>query len=90
MGQLELPQGESQERRIFRVGQLLKGLSGLLDDQVGRVWVMGEVSNLHSAASGHVYFSLKDDLGQVKAALFRSAARRIPFEIEDGSEAIYS
>ncbi len=88
MSQSDLPQDESQERRIFRVGQLLEGLSELLEDQVGRVWVMGEVSNLHEAASGHVYFSLKDDRSQLKAALFRSAARRIPFEIEEGSEIV--
>jgi len=78
----------SRERRIFRVSQLLTGLSQLLEDQVGRVWVVGEVSNLHEAASGHVYFSLKDDRGQLKAALFRSAARRLPFEIEEGSEIV--
>ena len=46
------------------------------------------MSNLHRAASGHAYFSLKDDQGQLKAALFRSAARRIPFEIEEGSEIV--
>ncbi len=88
MSEPDLLQDASQERRIFRVGQLLSGLSRLLEDQVGRLWVMGEVSNLHEAASGHIYFSLKDDLGQVRAALFRSAARRIPFDIEEGSEIV--
>ena len=88
MTQSDLPEDASQERRIFRVGQLLAGLSRLLEDQVGRVWVMGEVSNFHRAASGHAYFSLKDDQGQLKAALFRSAASRVPFEIEEGSEIV--
>ncbi len=81
--------GESStERRIFGVGALLGGLSRLLEDQVGRLWVRGEISNLHRAHSGHVYFSLKDDVGQVRAALFRGAARRIPFELEEGAEVL--
>lgn len=82
------PRADSSERRIFRVSQLLTGLSRLLEDQVGRLWVMGEVSNLHRAGSGHVYFSLKDELGQVRAVLFRSAARRVPFELEAGTEIV--
>ena len=47
---------------------------------------MGEVANLYRAASGHFYFSLRDADGQVKAALFRNAARRLPFELEEGLE----
>jgi exodeoxyribonuclease VII large subunit len=76
------------ERRVFRVGALLAGLGRLLEDQVGRLWVMGEISNLHAARSGHIYFSLKDEAGQVRAALFRSAARRLPFELEEGAEVV--
>jgi len=60
----------------------------LLEERVGRLWVAGEISNLHRAGSGHVYFTLKDDRGQVRAALFRSAARRLAFEPENGLEVI--
>ncbi len=88
MSQAGSPSGEGVERRVFRVSALLSGLSRLLDDQVGRVWVMGEISNLHEARSGHAYFSLKDDSGQVRAALFRNAARRVPFALEEGTEVI--
>lgn len=80
--------GPGVERRVFRVSALLRGLSRLLEDQVGRLWVVGEISNLHHARSGHVYFSLKDDSGQVRAVLFRSAARRVPFELEEGAEVV--
>ena len=48
----------------------------------------GEISNLHRAGSGHLYFTLKDERGQVRAALFRSAARRLAFEPENGLEVI--
>jgi exodeoxyribonuclease VII large subunit len=71
-------------RRVVSVAQLVAGVRELLEDAVGRVWVAGEVSNLHRAASGHCYFTLKDDGAQVRAALFRATARRLPFEPENG------
>ncbi len=76
------------ERRVLRVSELLGQLRELLDDRVGRAWVVGEVSNLRRAASGHVYFTLKDEAAQIRAALFRSAAQRLPFELEEGLEVV--
>ncbi len=73
-----------QERRVLGVAQLLAAVRGLVEEAVGRVWVAGEVSNLRRAGSGHCYFTLKDDAAQVRAALFRNDARRLPFELEDG------
>jgi len=73
---------------IYGVGDLLAGVRGLLEERVGRLWVAGEISNLHRAGSGHIYFTLKDERGQVRAALFRSAARRLAFEPENGLEVI--
>jgi exodeoxyribonuclease VII large subunit len=64
------------------------GLRGLLEQRVGRVWVAGEVSNLHVAASGHLYFTLKDAGAQIRAAMFRSAARRLVFAPEEGLEVL--
>jgi exodeoxyribonuclease VII large subunit len=69
---------------VLSVAQLIAGVRGLLEDGVGRVWVAGEVSNLHRAASGHCYFTLKDEGAQLRAALFRATARRLPFEPENG------
>lgn len=76
------------ERLILGVGQLIAGLKALLEDQVGRVWVMGEISNLHSARSGHHYFTLKDAGGQLRAALFRGPASRLRFDLEEGLEVV--
>jgi exodeoxyribonuclease VII large subunit len=75
-------------RRVLGVGELMSGLNGLLEDSVGRVWVSGEISGLRRPSSGHLYFTLKDDVGQIRAALFRSAAGRIPFTLEDGLEVV--
>jgi len=73
---------------LLGVGQLIAGLKGLLEQQVGRVWVVGEISNLHRARSGHCYFTLKDSDGQMRAALFRGQAQRVRFELEEGLEIV--
>jgi exodeoxyribonuclease VII large subunit len=70
------------------VSALVAGLRGLLEQRVGRVWVAGEVSNVHAAASGHLYFTLKDAGAQIRAAMFRSAARRLVFLPEEGLEVL--
>jgi len=64
------------------------GLKGLVEREVGRVLVVGEISNLHRAGSGHLYFTLKDDEAQLRAALFRGDASRLAFELEDGLEVV--
>lgn len=84
------PEQPGSARKVYPVGQLLAGINGLLQDRVGRVFVQGEVSNLHRASSGHSYFTLKDDRGQIRAALFRGAAGRVRFELEEGIEVIVS
>lgn len=80
--------GGASDRPILGVGQLLAGLSGLIAHHVGRIWVAGEISNLHLARSGHAYFTLKDEDGQIRAALFRGAAGRLRFELEEGLEVV--
>ena len=79
---------DRDDRQILGVGQLIAGLKGLLEQRVGRIWVTGEISNLHQARSGHVYFTLKDEDGQLRAALFRGNASRVRFEIEEGLEVV--
>src|SRR5699024_10289672 len=58
----------------------------LLEHSFGQLWVEGELSNIARPRSGHVYFSLKDDAAQVRCALFKSQARRVPFELADGDQ----
>jgi len=81
-------QTERDDRQILAVGQLIAGLKGLLEQRVGRIWVVGEISNLHQAGSGHAYFTLKDEGGQIRAALFRGNASRVRFELEEGLEVV--
>jgi exodeoxyribonuclease VII large subunit len=78
----------SRGPRVLRVSELVAVLRDAVENAVGRVWVVGEVSNLRRAASGHCYFTLKDDLAQLRAVLFRGDASRLRFELEDGLEAL--
>lgn len=73
---------------VFRVSEVMAGLRGLLADRVGRIWVSGEVSGLRRAASGHLYFTLKDESAQLRAVLFQGLARRLRFDLEDGLDCL--
>jgi exodeoxyribonuclease VII large subunit len=82
------PHAASAGPRVLRVSELIAVLRDVVEAAVGRVWVVGEVSNLRRAASGHSYFTLKDDGAQLRAVLFRGDAARLRFELEDGLEAL--
>lgn len=75
-------------RRVFRVAELAAGIKELLEEEVGQVWVVGEIGDLFRARSGHCYFTLKDDDAQLRAVLFRGSLVRIPFDPEDGLEVV--
>ncbi|MBW2395451.1 MAG: exodeoxyribonuclease VII large subunit [Deltaproteobacteria bacterium] len=75
-------------RRIFEVSELAAGIQELLEQEIGRVWVVGEISDFFRARSGHCYFVLKDGGAQLRAVLFRGNLARIPFDPEDGLEVV--
>ena len=74
-------------RGVLTVAQLVGGVRELVEE-LGPVWVVGEISNLRRAGSGHAYFTLKDDDAQLRAVLFRGSAVRLPFDPEEGLEVI--
>lgn len=71
-------------RDILTVAQLNRAVAGLLERSLPLVWVGGEVSNLSRAASGHLYFSLKDAGAQVRAVMFRGRAQGLAFQLREG------
>jgi exodeoxyribonuclease VII large subunit len=75
-------------RSVLTVSELTAAIKGELDRRFAGVWVEGEISNLRPAASGHVYFTLKDDASQVRAVLFKSRVRRIRFDLADGLQVL--
>ena len=76
--------GTTGPREVPSVSQLVRAAAQQLESRFGAVWVEGEVSNLRRPASGHLYFTLKDQRAQLPAVLFRSAAQRLRFAVEDG------
>ncbi|MFH1228537.1 MAG: exodeoxyribonuclease VII large subunit [Planctomycetota bacterium] len=76
------------KRSVLTVTELTRKIKLSLENTFGEVWVNGEVSNLRVPASGHMYFSFKDETSQIRCVLFSSAARAIKFKIENGMELI--
>ena len=75
-----------EDDKIFSVSQLTRKIRSLLEQRVGEIWVEGEISNLRKQASGHQYFTLKDEDAQISCALFRNNARRLTVPIVDGQK----
>src|SRR5881296_4152097 len=73
---------------ILSVSELAQLVRSALDAGVGTVWVAGEISNLKRPASGHLYFTLKDDRTQLAAVMFRSAAQVLVFQPADGMDVV--
>jgi exodeoxyribonuclease VII large subunit len=76
-----------EQRKIYSVFALTAEIKGTLE-KLGIVWVQGEISNFKHHSSGHMYFSLKDDRAQIKAACFRNSNLYLKFRPEDGLEVI--
>jgi exodeoxyribonuclease VII large subunit len=76
------------QTHILTVTQLTYQIKSLLEGNFPDVWVEGEISNLTVPQSGHAYFTLKDDQGQVRAVLFRSSQRFLKFTLQHGIQVI--
>lgn len=57
-----------------------------LERGIPLTWVLGEISNLTRATSGHFYFTLKDEGAQVRCVMFRSRAQILPWRLENGQQ----
>lgn len=73
---------------IFTVTELTSGIKILLESSFDVLWVEGEISNLRRPASGHSYFTLKDENSQIRAVVFRQSSRMLAFDLEDGINVI--
>lgn len=71
---------------ILTVSEFNRRARQLLERQFPLLWIGGEVSNLVRAASGHIYFSLKDAQAQVRCVMFRSRAQLLPWRLENGQQ----
>jgi len=75
-------------REILSITQLNATARSLLERGLGSVWLEGEISNLARPASGHWYFSLKDEAAQVRCAMFRNRSLLVRFPVKDGARVL--
>ena len=73
-----------RSRKIYAVSELNAEIKRLIEDNFSLVWLFGEISNFRIPASGHFYFTLKDEASQINAVMFRGQQRHLKFEPEDG------
>lgn len=73
---------------VYTVSQLNATIKQLLESNYRYIWLKGEISNFRAPASGHFYFTLKDEASQIKAVLFRPQQRGLRFRLEDGLQVL--
>jgi len=78
----------ARERQVLRPSQLNALARDLLEGSFPQVWVEGEISNFSRPASGHAYFTLKDERAQVRCALFKPKAQALRFAPRDGLQVL--
>ncbi|MBP1660264.1 MAG: exodeoxyribonuclease large subunit [Candidatus Aminicenantes bacterium] len=74
--------------QVYTVSQITEIVKTALEVAIPQVWVEGEVSGYKKAASGHVFFNLKDDRSVIKAVIWQSTARKVSFELKDGLKVV--
>ena len=72
------------EKKIWSVHSLVSDIRVRTETQFADIWVEGEISNCRPAASGHIYFTLKDGEAQLPIVLFRRQATLLRFRPQDG------
>ena len=69
---------------VLSVSQLLRSARDMLERRFPLQWIAGEISNLRPAASGHLYFTIKDEAAQVDCVMFKGRAAALDWEPADG------
>ena len=75
-------------RDIYTVSRLNREARGLLEAGLPSLWITGELSNLSRPASGHWYFTLKDEDAQVRCAMFRTRNLAVRIAPRDGMQVL--
>ena len=77
------------EERIYSVSELNREAREILEENIGSLWLKGEISNLTRAPSGHLYFTLKDVASEISAVRFKGHSALLPSpELEAGMEVL--
>ena len=73
---------------IISVGELNRSAKYLLEKNFNNVSVIGEISNLSRPSSGHIYFTLKDEDGAIRCAMFKNRNINLNFRPQDGDQCL--
>lgn len=78
------------EAKVATVSQINGYVKKILDHNIvlNNIWIKGEISNFKHHYSGHLYITLKDEGGVLKAVMFRSSAQSLAFEPSDGMKVL--
>lgn len=74
----------TDQHRIYTVSELTSDIKDILEKTYPFIWIYGEISNFNIPASGHFYFTVKDEHAQINAVMFRNQNRNLKFKPEDG------
>jgi len=74
----------TDQHRIYTVSELTSDIKDILEKTYPFIWIYGEISNFKVPASGHFYFTVKDEYAQINAVMFRNQNRNLKFKPEDG------
>src|SRR5262245_15084625 len=70
------------------VTEVTRQIQRLVEDGLNSVWVVGEIAEVKTHRSGHLYLTLRDAGAQLKAVIWRSTAQRLRFQLEPGLQVI--
>ena len=73
---------------IISVGELNRSAKNLLEKNFNNVSVIGEISNLSRPSSGHIYFTLKDEEGAIRCAMFKNRNINLNFRPQNGDQCL--
>ncbi|WP_115701787.1 exodeoxyribonuclease VII large subunit [Legionella sainthelensi] len=73
---------------ILTVAQLNRQVKSYLENELGIIYVEGELSNLSKPASGHYYFTLKDNVAQIRCVYFKNRHNALTNKLSDGQHVI--
>ncbi len=79
---------QPSERRVYSVSEITREIKLHLENQFPGLWIEGEMSNLKRHASGHLYFSLKDQDAQLACVMWRGRNASLPFQPQDGMKVL--
>ena len=84
----ELAENFNHNQPVYSVSEVSQSLKRMVEDTFGHIRLRGEISGWKVAASGHVYFRIKDDNAVIDAICWKGTASKLPFKAEDGLEVV--